>query len=59
MMSGPVLDSSGCSLLCPCLPDDEVDNAHVGSWRDCFVVSLFSDDTFPRGGGGEGVRWMG
>jgi hypothetical protein len=56
-MSGPVLDSSGCSLLCPGLPDDEVDNAHVGSWRDCFVVSLLSDDTFPRGGGG--VRWMG
>jgi hypothetical protein len=45
-----VLESSGCSLWLPRLPGDEVDDVGVGSWRDCFVVALLSDDAFPRGG---------
>jgi hypothetical protein len=48
---GSVLESSRCSLCLPSLPDDEVDNVRVSSWRDCFVVSLLGDDAFPRGGG--------
>jgi hypothetical protein len=52
-----VLESFGCSLWLPGLPSDEVDDAWVGSWRGCFVMSLLDNDTFPRGGGG-GMRWM-
>jgi hypothetical protein len=54
---GPILESSGHSLLSPGLPDGEVDDAQVGSWRNCFVVSLLSDDAFPRGGEVDGLAY--
>jgi hypothetical protein len=38
----------------PGLPGDEVDDAWVGSCRNCFVGSLLGDDIFPRGE----LRWM-
>jgi hypothetical protein len=47
---GSVLESSRCFLCLSSLPDDDVDDVRVSSWRDCFVVYLLGDDAFPRGG---------
>jgi hypothetical protein len=71
-MFGPILESFGLSLfLCsPGLPRSEVNDAQVGSWRDCFVMSWPVCEFFPHGCfvmswlGGEFLprgmmRWMG
>jgi hypothetical protein len=46
---GPVLESSELSLYYLGPPGDEVNDAHVGSWRDCFAMSLLSVDAFSYG----------
>jgi hypothetical protein len=52
---GPVLESSGCSSRLLGLPSDQVNDARVNSWRDCFVVALPGNDAFQHGG----MRWIG
>jgi hypothetical protein len=42
-------------LCSPGLHGSEVNDAQVGSWRCCFVMSLFGDDSFLRGV----MRWTG
>jgi hypothetical protein len=53
----PVLESSRLSpsLYSPGLPGSEVNNAKVGSWRSCFMVSWLDGDIFSCGM----MRWMG
>jgi hypothetical protein len=53
----PILESSGLSLslsLLPGPPCGEVNDAQVGSRRDCFVMSLLGGDAFSC----EVMRWM-
>jgi hypothetical protein len=40
--------------LLPGPPSSEVNEARVGSWRDCFVMPLLGGDAFSRGV----MRWM-
>jgi hypothetical protein len=53
---GPVLESSRLSLSLHSLvpPSGEVNDARVGSWRDCFGMSLLGGDIFSC----RVVRWM-
>jgi hypothetical protein len=48
MVFRPVLESSGLSLslYSPAPPGGEVNDARVGSQRDCFVISLLGGNTF-------------
>jgi hypothetical protein len=46
----PVLESSRLSLC-----GSDVNDAHVGSWRGCFIMSWLGDNSFPCGM----MRWMG
>jgi hypothetical protein len=57
MVFGSVLESSRLSLsLCSSgLPGSEVNDAQVGSWRGCFVMSWLGGDFSPRGM----MRWTG
>jgi hypothetical protein len=52
-MFGPVLESSGPPLYSPGPPGGEVNNAQVGSWRDCFMIPLLGGDAFSR----QVMRW--
>jgi hypothetical protein len=49
MVFGPVLESSWLSLHSSDPPGGEVNDARVGSWRDCFGMSLLGGDVFSRG----------
>jgi hypothetical protein len=50
MVFGPDLESFGLSLsLLPTPPGGEVNDARVGSWRDCFVMPLLGGDAFSCG----------
>jgi hypothetical protein len=49
-VSEHVLESSGLSLsLFPETLCGEVNDVQVGSWRDCFVMSLCGGDVYSRG----------
>jgi hypothetical protein len=45
----PVLESSWLSFQSPGPPGGEVNDAWVGTWRDCFGMSLRFGDVFLRG----------
>jgi hypothetical protein len=51
---GPSQESSGLSLHSSGPPGGEVNDARVGSWRDCFEMFLLGGDVFSHGV----VRWM-
>jgi hypothetical protein len=53
MVFGPSLESSRLSLHSSDPLGSEVNDAWVGSWRDCFGMSLLGGDVFSRGV----VRW--
>jgi hypothetical protein len=50
----PILESSGLSLHSSGPPNNEVNDAWVGSWRDCFETSFLGGNVFSR----RVVRWM-
>jgi hypothetical protein len=54
---GPILESSSLSLSLYSLglPGCEVNDAQVGSWRGCFVMSWLGGDFFPCGM----MKWRG
>jgi hypothetical protein len=45
---GPVLEYSVLSLHSTGPPSGEVNDAQVGSWRDCFGMPLLGGDVFSR-----------
>jgi hypothetical protein len=49
MVFGPVLESSWLSLHYLDPPGGEVNDARVGSWKDCFGMSLLGGDIFSHG----------
>jgi hypothetical protein len=57
-MFRPILESSrlslSLSLYSPGLHGSEVNDAQVGSWRGCFMMSWLGGDSFARGM----MRWM-